>query len=89
MAGYRSDLPEGGVIKLWKQTGRSYLKKKDRKTGSKKVLYIADFLPDLTKGKIYEVLDEDQDTYSVVDDENAGIYKYGRHCFEEVELENG
>ena len=70
--------------KTVKQTGKSYLKKQDRRMGSKQVCYIADFLPDLTKGKIYEVLDEDEDTYSVVDDENTGAYKYGRHCFKEV-----
>ena len=69
---------------LVKQTAKSSLKNKDRKATGKNVRYIYDYLPDLTRGKIYEVFEEDAETDGVIDDKNNGVYKYGKVCFKEV-----
>ena len=39
----------------------------------------------LTKGKIYEVVDEEHGLWAVVDDEEEDAYLYSPKCFEVVE----
>ena len=51
----------------------------------KKVRCIVDTEPDLTKGKVYEVVDEDHGMIGVEDDEGDGAYLYSPTCFEVVE----
>ena len=48
-----------------------------------KVKCIVDDELSLTKGKIYEVVDEEHGLWAVVDDE--GAYLYSPQCFEVVE----
>ena len=50
-----------------------------------KVRCIVDDEPGLTKGKIYEVLTEEDGLYGVGDDEDVDVYLHGKSCFEIVE----
>ena len=50
-----------------------------------KVRCVVDDEPDLTKGKVYEVVDEEHGLWAVADDEGDGEYLYSPKCFEVVE----
>lgn len=50
-----------------------------------KVRCIVDDELSLTKGKIYEVVDEEEGLYVLEDDEEEGEYLYCKECFEVVE----
>mgnify|MGYP003585550009 CR=1 FL=1 len=53
---------------------------------SVKVRYIGKGHPGvLTPGKIYEVVDQDESCYSIVDDDEDGDYAYPKTSFELVE----
>ena len=50
-----------------------------------KIIFMEDIIyEDNTKGKIYDVLTEDNGLYGVIDDEEEDIYLYGKSCFEDV-----
>ena len=50
-----------------------------------KVRCIVDDELSLTKGNIYEVVDQEHGLWAVVDDEDEGAYLYSPQCFEVVE----
>lgn len=50
-----------------------------------KVRCIVDDELSLTKGKVYEVVDEEHGLWAIEDDEEDGAYLYSKECFEIVE----
>ena len=62
----------------------SYLKTMNELPVLKRVRCIVDDEFCLTKGKIYDVLTEENGLYGVIDDEEEDIYLYGKSCFEDV-----
>ena len=75
------------VTEALKKEVKAYKKIRKEMPVLMKVSCIVDDEPGLTKGKIYDVLTEENGLYGVGDDEDIDVYLHGKSCFEVVESE--